>query len=116
MRGLIPLLGLGLFVVGCAAGQVPEAKLTEAKADVKAAEAIHVARHPEAAMYLKLARNKINQAEKLIQGAKFDQAAFLLDQAQADAELATAMANAADAREEARLAGEEVRRLRGEIR
>ncbi|MCP3136600.1 DUF4398 domain-containing protein [Pyxidicoccus xibeiensis] len=86
---------LCLTVVGCAGKQVipaPNEYRVEAEASLKAAEGAGAARVPEAARHLEFARQQIADAERLMVEGEQEAAELRFRQAEADADLAHALA------------------------
>lgn len=102
-------------MLACGGAAVPQDALTAAQADVKGAEVGGAADNPQAALHLKLAKDQIATAEKQIADGDNERAARTLDRAQADAELALALAKEAKAQNDASEASEQVGKLRKEI-
>lgn len=104
--GVLPALALG-----CASTAIPSQKLTDSKSSVRAAEAVGAEKYPQAALHLKMARDQIDQAEKLIEEDENERALLVLERAEADADLALAMAEEQQAKAEAQAAKQKVREL-----
>lgn len=104
------LLALGL--VACAAAPPPTHKLSDSKAAVRAAEEVGAGEAPQAALHLKLARDQIASAERLMRDDENEDARYMLERAEADAELAIALAKAAGERAAAEDAMRKVERLK----
>lgn len=104
------------FVAGCASTPTPRQEHTQASGSLRAAEAIGADRHARASVYLRNARDKVRRAERLMDEGDNAEARRVLERAHLDAELAIALTQAADAREDARQAMADVqdaqRRLR----
>jgi len=92
----------------------PTYQLTQAKAAVRAAEEVDAQNTPQAALYLKMARDQIKEAESLIGGEDTARARQVLKRAEADAELAIALAKEARQRSQAEAALDKVQKLRKE--
>lgn len=108
---LFILAGL-VLLTGCGGAAVPQEPLTAAKAAVAGAEVGGAASEPKAALHLKLAKEQVAQAEKLIEDGDNEEAARVIDRAQADADLALALAKQATARKEAQDTKEQLDRLK----
>ena len=98
-------------LVACGGGAIPTAKMTEAKADIKAAEAVGAAEVPQAALHLKLARDEVKRAEAFVKDGDGEEANLVLDNARVDAELALTLAKGSQARAKAIEAVKEVNDL-----
>ncbi|NMO18416.1 DUF4398 domain-containing protein [Pyxidicoccus fallax] len=86
---------LCLTVVGCAGQRVipvPNERRVEAEASLKAAEGAGASRVPEAARHLEFARQQIADAERLLVEGEQEAAELRFMQADADADLAHALA------------------------
>src|SRR3954471_9555830 len=86
-----------------------------AQADVKGAEVGAASENPKAALHVKLAKDQIELAQKQISDGDNEEALRTLNRAQADAELALALAKEAKAQGEAAEASEQVGKLRKEM-
>lgn len=93
-RQILTLIG-SLTVLGivsaCGGAAVPNQEMTSAKAAVSGAEVGGAQDEPQAELRLKHARDRIAEAEKLIEEGENEEAARKLREAQADAELALAL-------------------------
>jgi hypothetical protein len=109
------LASLSVLVgVGCASGSVNQGKLTDAQSAVRAAQEVGAPGNPDAALHLQLANEEIASAEKLYRDGEKARGDRMLERAQADAELALALAKLEDVREEAREAKQKVDLLKKE--
>lgn len=82
--------------MACGATALPQAKLTDAKTSVSAAEAVGAKDEPTAGLHLKMAQDGILEAEKLIAEKDYEQATFVLERARADGDLALALTDTAE--------------------
>lgn len=98
----------------CGSAAVPAGKLTNTQGTIRAAEEVGAERTPQAALHLKLARDQLAQAERLIREGDTEEAELVLNQAQADADLAVAHSHETNAKREAQEARARVDRLRSE--
>jgi hypothetical protein len=101
-------------LAGCAT-RAPIMKLADVRGEIRAAEQLDADRVAPASSYLDLAREEEEQGRRLLNFGKAYRAGYVLERAQADAELALALATEAPARDEARRALERVRQLRTQI-
>jgi hypothetical protein len=105
-----------LFAGGCGAAKPPTYALGQSQAAIRGAEEVGAADVPAAALHLKLARDNLTAAEKLISEQEgYEEAKLLLKRAQADAELAIVLSKEQHARAEAVEAAQKVERLRKEV-
>lgn len=106
--------GVLLLVVGCGGANDALEAQTAANATAETAAAIAAAEtaatddHPQASLHLKLARDQLQEAKKLMQEDETEKAQLLLQRATADAELALMLARKTDAEEKAERARAQV--------
>ena len=113
MRKAIVGSGLLLGLVGCATAQpVPTEQLVDSEVSIRQAEQAGAEKVPDAARHLQWARQQTQEARKLLEKNKGDQAALYLNRAEADAELALALAHEAPTRAEAERVRQQVQQLR----
>jgi len=95
-RITVPLLVIGLLLSanGCAAG-VSDARVAATDSLIRAAEELGAPKVPQAALYLQLAKDENERAQKLLNRGDPDAEGQLM-RSQADAELALALALARD--------------------
>ena len=105
---LVPVLSL----LGCASAPVPAERLASAEASIRGATEIGAEGVPQAALHLKLARDQVAQAKGLAQSGDNDRAVGVLSRAEADAELALALARESAARLEANAVLAQIQNLR----
>ncbi len=107
------ILALALFtaLARCASAPVNTEKLSATEAPIRAAEELGASRVPEAALELRLAQDQMEQAKQFLRNGDKQRADAVLLRAQADAELAVALAKEAPLEAEARNAAEQVKAL-----
>lgn len=96
--------GLGLAAIACAGAPQPTERLASAQAAVRAAKEVGAKDVPQAALHAQLAEEQVQQANKLIEEGENERADTVLRRAQADAELAVALAREADSQKHAETA------------
>jgi hypothetical protein len=96
--------GVGLLALACASGPQPTQRLASAEAAVRAAKEVGAKDVPQAQLHAQLAEEQVQQANKLIKDGENDRADQVLRRAQADAELAVALAREADSQQKAQAA------------
>jgi hypothetical protein len=106
------LVVVALALPACGGAAVPQSQLTSAKAATAGAEVGGAAEDPKAALHLKLAKEEIADAEKKIADGDNEEAARVIDRAQADADLALSLAKQAKSRAEAEDAQAQLDKLR----
>jgi len=109
------LVGLAAALAACGGAAVPQETLTAAQASVKGAEVGGANEDPKAQLHLKLANEQIDKAKKLIEDGDNEEAARMIDRAQADADLALALAQQAKAMREAKDADESLGKLKRKL-
>jgi len=82
-------------------GPKPTSQLTAATAALRAAEEVGAPDEPKAALYLKMSKDGIANAELLMENDENDKAKRVLERAKADAELAIVLTRSAAKRAEA---------------
>jgi hypothetical protein len=87
-----------LFATACSAPRPPATQLTAAKAAIRGAVEAGAKSAPKGALHLKMARDQVAEAEDLIAAEKMSRAKHLLIRAEADGNLAVALAKEAAAR------------------
>jgi hypothetical protein len=112
MKRLVsPLLGIGfLMATGCAAG-VSNEKIAATDSSIRAAEELGAPKVPQASLHLQLAKEENEHAQKFIKDGDTKHAEGQLMRAQADAELALALAREAPMQVEARQEADKARSL-----
>jgi hypothetical protein len=101
-----------LLLGGCGSGAIPQEQLTAAQASAKGAEVSGAPEDPRANLHLKLANEQIEKAKALIADGENEEAARLIDRAQADADLALVLAKEARAKKDVAEAKEQIEELK----
>lgn len=112
------MLWVGLIAASgaaCGGAAVPQETLTAAQAAAKGAEVGGANEDPKAQLHLKLANEQIEKAKKLIADGDNEEAARLVDRAQADADLALALAQQGKALRDAKDADEQLGKLKKKL-
>lgn len=94
---------------------MPQESLTAAQASVKGAEVGGATEDPRAQLHLKLANEQIERAKKLIADDDNEEAARVIERAQVDADLALALAQQAKALRDAKVADEQLGKLKKKL-
>ncbi len=101
-RSALPLAAaFSAAIAGCAPTPVPANRLARSQAIVDAAEQMRAESDPRAASHLKLAKEQLGHARKLMRDGDNGAAAWVLARAEADGEAALSLAHAASARADA---------------
>lgn len=103
-----------LSLGACGGAAVPEPEMVTAKSSVSAAEAVGAEEQPQAALHLKLAKDGIGEAERLIDEGENERAKRALERARADADVALALAKEAETRKAAQEAIDKVESMKKE--
>ena len=98
------------LITGC--GSTPVVNKEASTSAIRVAEEVGASNVPSASLYLQLAKEQLESAERLAKENKKEQAESMLLRAQADAELAVALARGGADKTEATKAIERVRELR----
>ena len=109
-------LTLSVVVTACGGSAPPTYQHARSQAAVRAAEELGSASSPKSALHLKMARDHLASAEQLMASDKHDEAGLVLKRAEADAELAVALAREGEERTRAQNANRRVQELRQELR
>lgn len=100
---------------GCGSSPPPNDKVADTQAAVRAAREVDANNDPQAALHLRLAEEQLAKAKALIEDGENERAASVLLRADADAELAVALAREASAKAAAEKARKELAELREEL-
>jgi hypothetical protein len=110
-----PLLLLSsALVTACGGAAAPTQRVTSSQAAIRGAEEVGAPSNPQAQLHLKLAKEQLAQAQKLIEDDENEEAEIVLMRAEADAELAIALAKESAMQAEAAKARDAVERLKKE--
>jgi len=93
-----------LAAVACASAPQPTERLASTQAAVRAAQEVGAKDVPQAQLHAQLAEEQVQQANKLIGEGENERAEQILRRAQADAELAVALAREAKSQKDAQAA------------
>lgn len=102
---------LVLGISACATTQLASARLERTEASIRAAEEVGALAVPDARLHLQLAKDQTAQARALAADGD-ERASLMLVRAQADADLAVALAREATAHNEANHASEELKAVK----
>jgi len=94
---------LGLACSACGGAAPPDQRLTESQAAVRAAQEVGAERVPQSALHLKLAQEQVDKGRRLMNEGDNEEANLMLQRAQADAELAIALAREESMRQETKV-------------
>lgn len=111
LRPIVTTLGcisLSVLAAGCGATVRSNANLEQTLASIRAAEEVGAPKVPAAKLHLQLAQEQTTHAKELLAKNETEQAGYVLMRAQADADLALAMARESIARGEAQSANDKV--------
>lgn len=109
MKYVLLAASLGVLTA-CGSYPAPTEKMITSQSSVRAAQEVNAASNPQAALHLKLATEQVDQAKQLMADGENKRAEYVLLRAEADAELAVALAREAAMRSEAQKAQDEVRK------
>lgn len=100
-------IGMAL-AAACGASEVPAQQIASSEAAIRAASEVGAERHPQAALHLKHARDRLTRAQMLSREGKTEEAERLLEQAEVDAELALVLTRKQQAQDQAERAREQL--------
>jgi hypothetical protein len=86
------LVGAVLLSAACGQSQVPAQQMAQSQSAIRAASEVGAENQPQAALHLKMAKDREARAEKLSREGDNESAKALLEEAQVDADLALALA------------------------
>jgi len=109
--GISTLIAGVVFACGCATTTVPTARVVSSAAAIRTAQELRVDETPDSQLRLQYAVDEYAQAQKLIAAGDGDKAERLLTRAEADAELAIALAREASSERAAYAAEAEVQKV-----
>jgi hypothetical protein len=104
--------GIAIIATACGGAAVPQEQLTAAQAAIRAAEVGGDPGDPQAGLLVKKAKDQVAEAKKLIENGENHRAEMMLLRAEADAELALALAQELATKNEAAAAQKQVQELR----
>jgi Domain of unknown function (DUF4398) len=111
-QALFGLVGVTVIATACGGAAIPQDQMTASQAAIRAAEVGGVPGDPQAALLVKKAKDQVEEAKKLIEDGDNHRAEMVLLRAEADAELALALAQELATRGEADTAQKQVQELR----
>jgi hypothetical protein len=103
---------LAFALSACGGGASPILQLNQTEKQLSRAQALNAEDTPKAALYLKLARDLVEAAKARMRDEDYDRARHQLRRAEADAELAEALALEAQASSEALSARKRLEQLK----
>jgi hypothetical protein len=111
------LLGIAFvsLATACASTAAPQGQLAASQAAIRAANELGAGSVPKAALHLQMAREGTEKAEKLMAQKENEAAQFVLMRAEADAELALALAKEASAQKDAQAAMDKVKDVKAKV-
>ncbi len=105
-------VALAVSVMACGGFPKPEARVSSSEAAIRGAQEAGAPNVPEATLYLKLAQEQREKALAAMKDGDNEKAEYLLMRAEADAELANALAREAAAKAEAKTTAEQVEQIK----
>ena len=106
------ILAASVVLGACASSPVPAGRLAESESTIRTAESTGVEKVPPAAVHLRVAKDELTLAKKLLGDGDNKRADGMLMRAQADAEVAISLAHEAEMRADAMKTMEEVQRVK----
>ncbi len=112
MRIALFSISTAVLISACGGAAAPNERVVSASAAVRGAEVGGANSDPQAALLLKHAKDELAKAKGLMNDGDNQKASWVLQRAEADAELALEMAREATAKAEAQSAIDRVRKLK----
>ncbi len=109
MKYVLLAASLGALTA-CGSYPAPTEHMVTSQSSVRAAQEVNAGQNPQAALHLKLAQEQVDQAKQLMADGENKRAEYVLLRAEADAELAVALARESSMRAEAAKAQDDVRK------
>lgn len=104
-------IGTAALLFGACAHAPPTEQLQSSSAAVRAAEEVGAQKEPKAALHLQLAKEQTERAQKMLKDGNREDGEMLLVRAEADANLAVALARTSQEQADAQGAADKVRSL-----
>lgn len=119
MRGMISgaamlLTTVSLVVSGCSSTAVTAKEYSQPREMMAAAEQAGASKNNDASLHLQYARENLAKADELIKDEKFDKARHYLVMAEADAEVALALAEGEQLRAQVMELDERIKKVKGD--
>ncbi|QQR91396.1 MAG: DUF4398 domain-containing protein [Myxococcales bacterium] len=109
MKTFTLLIALGCMA--CASYPAPTEKMVSSEAQIRAAREVGVQQNPQAGLHLQLAEEQLEKAKALMADDENEMAEYMLMRADADAQLALALARETEAKNRAEEALDQIRSL-----
>lgn len=106
--------GIAAALLTACAPSIPTERLQSSAAAIRAAQEVGAERVPRAALHLQLAKEQSEQAKEMIEDGDRDEAGAVLLRAEADANLAVALARRATEEREAASAANKIETLQSQ--
>jgi len=107
-----PILGVFAMAAGCASYPAPVQRMASSEAAIRGAQEVGSSSDPQAQLHLKLAQEQLVQAKQLMNDGDNKRADYVLLRADADAELAIALAREVSTKAAAEQASQQVQTMR----
>ena len=105
-------LVMAIFLGGCATAGPSGETMEATAASIRAAEELGAPKVPQASLHLQLAKEQSQHAKQLVEKGDGEEAGYLMKRADADAELAVALARSSVANAKAQNAVDKLRTMR----
>jgi hypothetical protein len=112
-RTALGILVAGVGFTACASAPPPHEREASSEASIRGAREVGAEKFPPAALHLKLAQEALERAKVLMRNGDNEEAGYTLLRAQADAELALALAREARTRADAQQVIDKARAIGG---
>jgi hypothetical protein len=116
MRELTAIVAvMSVSLVACGSYPAPTERLASSQAALRVAQEVNATGNPQASLHLKLAQEQLEQAKQMMADNDNKRAEYVLMRAEADAELAEALAREAQFKAQAQQAQEDVRAAKSRL-
>lgn len=113
MRQLIAIIvASSVGLAACGSYPAPTERLASSQAALRVAQEFNATADPQAALHLKLAQEQLEQAKQMLADDNNKRAEYVLMRAEADAELAEALARESQLKAQAQQAQDDVRKAK----
>ena len=108
----LPIIAFALGIVACGSFPKPDARVSSSEGSIRGAQEAGAQGVPQANLHLKLAQEERDKAMALVKDGENEKAEYMLMRAEADAELANALARETAAKVETMKTAEQVEQLK----
>jgi hypothetical protein len=111
----VAMAALVAAVCGCATTPVPADKYARSRSAIRSAEVLAADKVPSAALHLRLAKEQLAQAKRLLEKGENEEAGYVLLRSEADAEAAMNLAREAWSKQDAMQTIQQVQQMKAQM-